>query len=173
VNTKEERLAVVAAALGRTRRASVILACVVLALAGIAAGNVRSNAFVHWVIGGFFAAVAMGLLWLGLVKNSPARSPLMRALRQRPDDLVWVYCKEFSVSVHGAEVPGVVRDVNIVANLVDGSACVLVVHKDRAREVLSAISAVAPRAATGYSDARQEEFRCDPRSLLGAGSVAG
>jgi hypothetical protein len=37
---------------------------------------------------------------------------------------------------------------------------------------LSALSALAPRAATGYSDARQEEFRRDPRSLLGAGSVS-
>jgi hypothetical protein len=162
----------VSAALGRSRRALVILAVVVFGLGGLGSLALDEHPTTGAVVlvalvAGFFALLGVVLLWVGFVKNSPQRSPLIVALRERPDDVVWIYLQDVTVDVSGIAAP--VRDANLIANLRDGSTVAITVQKAQAAALFDALAALAPGAATGFSEARQSQFRASPASLAGAG----
>lgn len=172
VASREENLALVSAALGRSRRAMVILAVVVFGLGGLCSLALDEHPTTGAVVmvalvAGFFAMLGLLLLWVGFVKNSPQRSPLVLALRERPDDVVWIYQQDVTVDVSGIAAP--VQDANVIANLRDGSTVAITVNRSQATALLGALTALAPGAATGFSEARQAQFKASPGSLAGAG----
>ncbi len=170
--SREENLSVVTAALGRSRRAMVILAVVVFGLAGLCSQGLDERPTTGAIVmvalvAGFFTLLGILLLWVGFVKNSPQRSPLVVALRERPDDVVWIYQQDVTVDVSGIAAP--VQDANVITNLRDGSTVAITVHKSQVTALLAALSALAPGAATGFSEERQAQFKASPGSLAGAG----
>ncbi|MDB4932804.1 MAG: hypothetical protein JWM10_5288 [Myxococcaceae bacterium] len=170
--SREENLTLVSAALGRSRRAMVILAVVVFGLGGLCSLALDEHPttgaiVIVALVAGFFAMLGVLLLWVGFVKNSPQRSPLVVALRERPDDVVWIYLQDVAVDVSGIAAP--VQDANVIANLRDGSTVAITVQKSQAPALLAALAALAPGAATGFSEARQAQFKGSPGSLAGTG----
>jgi hypothetical protein len=71
--------------------------------------------------------------------------------------------------VSGVEAP--VRDANVVAKLADGGTVAITVAKAKAADVMAAIVALSPHAATGFDPEREAQFARDPRSLRGAGAA--
>jgi hypothetical protein len=171
---REQSLVTVRSALARSRRAMVVLAVFVLGLGGLGPlgldeSSTTGQKALYLGFTCFMAVVAVVLLWVGLVKNSPSRSPLMLALRDRPDDVVWIYMQDVNVTVDGIAAP--VRDANVIANLRDGSTVAITVNKSNAAAVHEALAALAPRAAIGFSDERQAQYKRDPGSLAGTGAI--
>jgi hypothetical protein len=172
VASREENLALVSGALGRSRRAMVILAVVVFGLGGLCSLGLDEHPTMGAIVmvalvAGFFALLGVVLLWVGFVKNSPQRSPLVVALRERPDDVVWIYPQDVTVDVDGIAAP--VRDSNVIAKLRDGSTVAITVNRSQAAALFGALTALAPGAATGFSEARQAQFKASPGSLACAG----
>ncbi len=73
------------------------------------------------------------------------------------------------VTMSGIETP--VRDRNVFVKVADGSTTAITVHKAREGELMNALHVLAPRAATGFSQEREAQFKCDPRSLIDAGPL--
>lgn len=119
----------------------------------------------------FFVLIAGVLFWVALFKSRPSRSPLVRALRERPDDVVWIYRMDTNVSVGPIDAP--VLQCNVVAGLADGSTVAMTVRIPAADDLLLALHTLATRAAVGFSEERQATFGRDPRALLDAGAVEG
>jgi len=164
---REANLQKVRAALTRARTMQLVLAVVMAGLAGLVfaydgEGTTGSRIFLY-AFAALFAGFAGVFLWVALVKSSPERSPLIVALRDRPDDVVWLYVTDIKVDVSGIEAP--VRDCNVTSRLADGSTVALTVHKSKADEVLAALVALAPRATVGFSEERAKQYEADPRSL--------
>ncbi len=98
------------------------------------AGESVGYSIAAWGMVAFFALIAGTLAWVALVKQNPRRAPLVVALRDRPDDVVWLYRKDFAVAMDGVRVSDavpVVRDCNLIASLADGSTCAIVVGKEK------------------------------------------
>ena len=166
-------LALVQSALGRSRLALVVLAIVVAGLAWLCTLGVHEDGtlaarIMAWGVVGFFALLSVLLLWVAIYKNSPSRSPLVVALRNRPTDVVWIYQQDVAVNVHGIAAP--VRDANVIARLRDGSTVAITVSRNAAPALLAALAALAPSAAVGYSSEREAQFEKDPQSVATAGA---
>jgi hypothetical protein len=175
VPMKSERdasLALVRRALARARVAQIVLGVVVAALGWLftlaldAESTLGKKILIFGMIG-LFAIMAGGLFWVALFKTSPSRSPLMRALIHRPDDVVWLYQQDTTVQANGIEAP--VADTNIMARMADGSTVAVTVRKPDGPALMRALQTLAPRAATGFSEEREARFKIDPRSLSDAG----
>src|SRR5271167_2049018 len=104
MDKREQHLSVVKAALGRSRRASVLVALLMLGIAAIIRPGLEDlltrSVVLAWGVTACFAAVSAVLLWVGFYKNSPRRSPLIRALREDPDAVVWLFQQDVQVSLH-------------------------------------------------------------------------
>jgi hypothetical protein len=167
-------LAVVRSALGRARVAQVVLGVIVAGLGWLFTLSLDETStlgakILVFCMTGFFALIAGVLFWVALYKSSPSRSPLIVALVERPDDVVWLYRQDTAVKVDGIDAP--VVDTNIIARLADGSTVAITVKKTGASALMDALQVLAPAAATGHSDEREAQFKRDPRSLSGAGPV--
>ena len=149
---RTKALETVRAALGRTRIAQSILAVVFIGFAWLFTGAVDGGSplggkILVVVMTALFALVAAVLLWLALWKSNPHRSPLMRALTLRPDEVLRVYQRVVEVNVHGVEAP--TRDTSVMVQLADGSTVPITVKKDQAARVIDAIQRLAPRVIVG------------------------
>jgi hypothetical protein len=117
-------------------------------------------AVVTWLLGG--AAVGLGIY---IFRREPK---FMRVLRERPQDVVWVYEQPVALSRNGV----VIRTTYVACiALVDKTLETLdlgVKSADCDAEIALAAARV-PRATVGFSDERMAQFARDPRSLL-AGS---
>ena len=165
---KDAALALVKSSLARTRVAQIVLALFVVGLGyliSLAPDETSGLGMKIAAFGmaGFFGVIAAVLFYVALVKNSPSRSALVIALRDRPDDVVWLYQQDIEVSVNG--IPGPVRDCNVIAKLADGSTVAMTVAKGRADALLDALARLAPAAAKGFSEEREAEFKRDPRAV--------
>jgi hypothetical protein len=163
-------LAVVRRALGRARLIQLgfavfvaVLGCI--PLIGFDDRPTLTSKIVVGGIGGFLLLLAAVSLWAALVKSNPNRSPLIRALLEHPDDVVWLYESETAITVNGIEAP--VSDTNIIAGLADGKTIAITIKKPNAAALLDALKALAPRATIGFTPERQAQFKRDPRSLCG------
>lgn len=166
---RETSFETVRAALRRSRAGQLVLAGVLAAIAGLSTFGIDGDATTGdrvktYGVTAFFGLVTLALVWSALVKSSPDRSPLMVALRTRPDDVVWLYVQHFDVNVGGINAP--VRDCNVIARLADGSTAAITVSKAKADEVMAALIALAPRAVVGFSDEREARYKVDPRSVV-------
>lgn len=165
---REANLATVRAALGRARTMQLGLAVFVAAMAWLFTLSLDEKSTIGSLVlvygmTGFFVLIAAVLTWVALVKNSPARSPLVVALRDRPDDVVWLYIQDIKVMVSGVDAP--VRDCNVTAKLADGSTVAITVHKSKADPLMAALTALAPGAVVGFSDELEARFKANPRSV--------
>jgi hypothetical protein len=165
---REANLQKVRAALSRARAMQLGLAVVMAVLSGVVTLALDANAstggrILVYAFAALFGGLAALFVWVALVKSSPDRSPLMVALRERPDDVVWLYVTDVRVNVSGIDAP--VRDCNVTSRLADGSTIAITVKKERAEELLAALSSLAPRAAVGFSEEREKQYKVDPRSV--------
>jgi hypothetical protein len=53
----------------------------------------------------------------------------------------------------------------VTTRLADGSTIAITVKKEKADELLAVLSALAPRAAVGFSEEREGQYKADPRSV--------
>jgi hypothetical protein len=165
-------LSLVQSSLGRSRRGQMVLATIVAGLAWLCTLGIREDAtfgrtLMTYGVIVFFGLMAVLLFWVALFKNSPTSSPLVVALRQNPDHVVWIFQQDVKVDVDG--IPAPVRDANVISRLRDGSTVAMTVAKGDAPALLAALAMLAPRAATGFTTEREEQFKKDPGSLSGAG----
>jgi hypothetical protein len=147
---QREALALIRSSLGRARVAQIILGLVFAGFAWLftLAGETTLGGKILMVtMTAFFMLVAAVLFWVALFKVSPSRSPLVRALVERPDDVLRVYEQAVQVEVHGVEAPTV--DTNVMVQLADGSTVGITVNKAVAPRLVEAIRLLAPRAAVG------------------------
>jgi hypothetical protein len=107
------------------------------------------------------AAIAFGT-WL--FRREPA---FMRALRQRPQDVVWIYDRPVEIRRRGVHL----RTTYVVCiGLVDQRVLALDmgVSASSAQAELHLVSARAPKATVGFSSDHAAAFQDDPRALLRA-----
>jgi hypothetical protein len=164
-------LALVRGALGRARIAQVVLGLVVAGMGWLFTFSLDESSTLGSKIGvgvmsSFFALMAGVLFWVALFKNSPSRSPLVRALAEKPDTVVWLYQQDIDVQVNGVQAP--VTNANVIVRLADGSTVAITVHKTKAASLMAALQTLAPQAVSGYSEEREALFKRDPRALAGA-----
>ncbi len=170
----ERAFQIVRTAISRTRRGLLIVGLGMLAFGGLFASMlVRPDAVgIAPGIGGlliigsfalFFGLIGGAMCWTALVKQRPDRAPLMIALRNRPELVVWIYAQDVEVIVEGIRAP--VGDRNVIAKFADGSTIALTVKKEQADELLAALAQLATDATTGFTPEREEQFNKEPRSL--------
>src|SRR2546422_590263 len=102
---QRKSLALVRSSLGRARIAQVGLGVFVAGLGWLftLALDEHSMLGAKILVGamtGFFALIAGVLFWVGFFKSSPNRSPLVRALVDQPDTVVWLYQQDTAVQVN-------------------------------------------------------------------------
>ena len=105
---------------------------------------------------GFFALFGVLLVVLGL--QDPERHKALVALRERADDIVWIYLHR--TKRNGQQVSSVLR-----LGLTSGQLLGLPIQVSCEDERLALVMARAPHARVGYDRAIEQQFKRDPRSL--------
>ena len=101
------------ASLRRTRRGFLVAAAITIPtalfmLAAPAWSNEGRNVTIAaTAIGAVFLAFGAGLVWMLSRYWRPLRSPVMEILRDRPDEIVWIYSERLDHRAHG---PGIAPD---------------------------------------------------------------
>jgi hypothetical protein len=165
------QLAVVRSALARARNAQLLIGGVLFAFASIGAGSFNSEGktgskLVSTLCLILLTSTAVILFWVALTKSNPNRSPLVLALRNHPDTLVWIYAQDIASRTESG--PARIRDRNVYVKFADGSTVALTVRKERAGQLCEALKTLAPGVAEGFTPEHEEQFRRDPRSLRAA-----
>lgn len=101
-----------------------------------------------------------GITLIPLVNLSKA--PLIHTFTSRRDEVAWIYPKRTSVRRNGVEVSQVHE---IVACTLDGKRVALTMSEDDVQATLRFMALEAPRAATGWSDELDMQFRLNPRGV--------
>jgi hypothetical protein len=104
-----------------------------------------------------------GIALLPLVNLSKA--PIIRTFTSRRDEVAWVYPKRTSVRRYGVEVSQIHE---IVVCTLDGKRETLTMNEDDVQATLRFMALEAPRAATGWSDQLDMQFRMNPRGVMKA-----
>jgi hypothetical protein len=150
--------AIIATIHGRRRRHRWMLyglAAVVLAMGAAGAlGWIKSDSGPLWRYTLSALCVGGGIVIVRDVRKEPLDGAAERALRQRRDQIVWVY------GVRGANTPSYV-----VLGLADGSMETAPVPQKRLSEIVSSLGAAMPQAAAGYDPDLEAQFKRDPASL--------
>lgn len=117
-----------------------------------------------WAIGlggiGLFAWGARTLILEN--QRTPHRLHLLKALQEKPEDLVWAYRHDEVVESYGIEAR---RDSTFQVGLSNGVKLPLRPPDGNLEAAFDAVSRLAPGAVLGYSQAMEESFRKDPASL--------
>lgn len=141
----------------RMGKGSFILAVVCAAIASL--GLVDRTASLGFTLG---LAIPFGLLALGFVVlgfRSPDKHAFIVALRERRNDIVWLYLLRQNVN-------GVHAQTFLNIGLIDGKQRALAIGKTGEEEMLAHAKALLPHATVGYSPELQAQFKRDPRSML-------
>ena len=140
-------------------------ACFAGALVGLFAIVVDNPILDH--VGGI-AFLAMGGIMTGfcyflyLNQGRPSSHPVYRALKENPQDIVWIYITQVRQEVYGMSVPAF---STVCLGLVDGYVGQLPVLRSEQEFVIGLCAQMAPHATVGYSDELAVRFQNDPGSL--------
>jgi hypothetical protein len=98
-----------------------------------------------------------------------SNAPLIRVFTSRKEEVAWLYPKRTSVRRYGIEVNQIHE---VVVCLVDGKRLSATMTESDVQLALRMMAGEAPRAATGYSEENDIQYRRDPRSLMKSGPAA-
>lgn len=102
---------------------------------------------------GLFVAFAIGC-GVMIVVRAPGRSPVLTALRDQSEDIVWVYERVITINgVHGAS--------DIFVGQKTGKLHSVRVHVRYATPAMESLAREYPHAIVGYDEARMQEFLRD------------
>ncbi|MFO0588987.1 MAG: hypothetical protein U0441_15665 [Polyangiaceae bacterium] len=114
--------------------------------------------FIKWGILAVFVALGGFLFWMGL--QPPEKHPLIRALHETPDRIVWAHVLERRTNgVHSATLLIVRTDAGKTLE------APIPMNAEGERRAMALIEAIAPRATKGYRPEYELMFRSDPKSL--------
>jgi hypothetical protein len=88
--------------------------------------------------------------------------PLFRLLRDKPEQIVWVYGMATQWMPFGIEVQ---NSGLLYIKLIDGTEFCLSLRHDKLKLVSRTLRRFLPRAVFGYSPERAEQYRVNPAGL--------
>ncbi len=165
-------LALVHAAVRRTRNTTLAAAILVLGVGGgMVAGAVAgdSHRVALAIIGGLFVLLAAVMLRMVASLWNPARSPVARLLDERPADVRWIYVEQIDSRVGGVTVKK--THAVKVADAADKLHTLMIANRDL-DTLLTSLRAAAPSALYGYDEATIAAYRAQKvarRRVSGAG----
>lgn len=107
------------------------------------------------------AAIALAAIGSWLRRRTP---PVIRALRDRGREIVWVYARELTrVSSTGRRTGHVAHEVVIC--LADGTKLAMPAMRAEADEAIGAIARLCPGARVGFDPSLERRFAAAPSSL--------
>ena len=104
-------------------------------------------------------SVVIGAALIVMSLGDPAKHKSLSILRDRPNDVVWVY-------VH--KVTGQNQNSHVMLGLADGSKVAVPAKVGDESELIGAIAQVVPGATLGFDPAHERTFKNNPSALLQA-----
>lgn len=159
-----ENLELVVRSVRRTRNklGCGFLLCLGIGVAFAVAGIVSEEAGIGIAIfGGFcvlLALVGAKIIWPNL---KPESSPLMKLLREHPENIAWIYT---AVDPGSGGVWG--KSMNVTVNDTDKKAHTFSVKAKELDGVMETLKSCAPRAAVGLTEDIKKKYEQDPWSVM-------